>query len=158
MASSMSSPTSSGSIPDASSARRFVGTKTIAERNVGVYWSRAQHAGANRRFRQAQLDPQRVHQRNDSVLGDVIGPKHWPTGQPSHRRRGGDVAFALLLEQRQERAHAVDHRPQIDIEGPLPLVQGHLVQRAGNADASVVGHDMNRSERVERSVSKGLNL
>ena len=52
----------------------------------------------------------------------------------------------------------MDHTPEIDVEGPRPVLERHLLDGTANADTGVVAHDVHRSESVERRISQRLDL
>ena len=130
------SPTSSGASPSASAMccgpgeggsngppKRW-GRLRAGEIDLGVDRRRAQHRHADAAARQLLLE--RFGERYDRVLRRRIsaGAAAGPHLQSGDRRGVDDVpALAVLADQRQHRAHAVDHAIEIDAQKPVPLFE-----------------------------------
>ena len=79
----------------------------------------------------AQLHVEGLRDRHDAGLGDVVRRDRRRRDQPGDRRRVDDVGrLALAQHDRHERAHAVDHAPQVDAEHPPPVGERLLPRRA----------------------------
>ena len=76
--------------------------------------------------------------RDHRVLARVVRTHERRGDEPRDRRGVHDVRFGLLHQQRHERAHAVDHAPQVDADHPLPRRERHLPRQAAAAHARVV--------------------
>jgi hypothetical protein len=59
------------------------------------------------------------------------------------------AAFPVGADVRQERADAVQHAHQIDVEHPAPIVEQNVVDAAAAGDAGIVADDVDVSERLE---------
>src|SRR5260221_260222 len=104
----------------------------------------ADEAGAEHRHADAtgrQLEPQALRQRDDAVLGYVVGDA--VAGDQASDRGGRDdvPALAMPLDQRSEDLDAPDHRHQIDAERPVPAGVGPGPVRPAAADAGIVDQD-----------------
>ena len=127
-------------------------------RDVRVHRAGTQHRGADRRVSRPQLALQGRHQRDHAVLGHVVGTGGAAGHQSRDRRRRVDVPLLLLLDQRPEDLHAIDGAPQVDGEGPLPVIDRHLGDRAEDADAGVVAEHVHGAERVHRRLGQRLHV
>ncbi len=177
-ASSTSRPTSSGCMPrDTTSSRTlsaslspFAGAQIghltasgpparhAVGADVRVHGARAQHRCVQRRLRRSKLPLEGRHERDHPVLGDVVGARR-PTGnQPGDRRGRVDVPFALLLDEREERLHAIDRSPKVDAEHPLPVVDRCLAHRGEGPDPGVVAKHVDRAEPVERRLGECFDV
>jgi hypothetical protein len=68
--------------------------------------------------------------------------------RPGHRRGVHDVPLVAAGQHaRYERAHAVDHAPEIHTHHPLPVGQRVLVDGADHRDAGVVADHVGSAER-----------
>ena len=117
--------------------------------DVGVDRAGAQHRGVDRALAAAQVALERRHQRDDAVLGHVVGAHEAAGDQAGQRRRRVDVALALLLHERQEHLHPVDRAPQVDVDDPAPVLEADVVGRGRDADAGVVAQHVHGAEAIE---------
>src|SRR3954447_15503072 len=69
-----------------------------------------------------------------------------------------DMRLALLCEMRQERAGAVHHAPEIDVDQPLHLRLIDFVEGAEQGDAGIVDDDVERGVGGNGRVRKILDL
>src|SRR5260370_33522690 len=58
--------------------------------------------------------------------------------------------MALVQQNRQEGGVAADHREQVDVDDPFPLVDREVFGQATGEDADVVHDDVDASEICER--------
>ena len=70
------------------------------------------------------------------------------------RRRGLDVAAALLLQRGEERRHAADHAAQVDVEDPVPVGLGHVGDVAAQRHAGVEADHVGAAEAGEGGVAE----
>ena len=105
-----------------------------------------------------QFARQALGERDDTELGDAVGPEPGIAHHARERRGEHDVAIAALLDQaRQERLDAVDRPPQVDVDHPAPVAVGDVGDRGGIGDARVVEHQVHLAEQAEGFVGKVLD-
>ena len=93
------------------------------------------------------------------MLGHVVRPVEGNHGQPGHRRRVDHVSGAPRHEVGYERAHSVDHAPNVHVEDPSPSVEVHLPERvSSDRNTGVVAHDMDVAEGLERTLREPLDV
>jgi hypothetical protein len=66
------------------------------------------------------------------------------------------AAFAVGTDVRQERADAVEHAHQIDVEHPAPVVERNIVDAAAAGDPGIVADDVHVAERRKRRRGRAL--
>ena len=67
-------------------------------------------------------------------------------------------ASGCLRKMRQERARAVHHAPEIDVDQPFHLRLVDLVERAEQGDAGIVDDDVQAGMGGDRRLRKFLDL
>ncbi|MDY7104812.1 MAG: PQQ-binding-like beta-propeller repeat protein [Actinomycetota bacterium] len=128
-----------------------LGEVALAVEDRRAHEARAQARHADGRAGRLQLAEQALAHPDHGPLRRAVGAE---TGHdPGHRRRVHDVALVLLLEQRQERAHPVDHTPQVDVDHPLP----GLERVPEPADTGVVAHHVHGAEPADGLVAQPLD-
>ena len=60
------------------------------------------------------------------------------------------MTFAGGAHQRQQRAHTVDHTPQVDADDPFPDLECQVVDRSGGDDTGVQVGDVHRAVARQR--------
>jgi hypothetical protein len=68
------------------------------------------------------------------------------------------VPLALLADQREEDAAAVEHAPQVQVQHPLPGTLRDVGEGRSGLDAGVVAQDVHGAEAFERRVGERLDL
>src|SRR5690606_9838693 len=83
---------------------------------------------------------------SDLGLADVVDATAG-TVQPAGGGGGvDDVSFVLLDQHGGERLDAPDHTVEVDAQHPVPVVHGVLPDRAVDADAGIVEHQVGTTE------------
>jgi len=73
-----------------------------------------------------QFGAQRLRERDDGGLGDIVGAHLHEREQPGARRDIDDMAAALGLEPRDEAVATVEHAPEVDAHAPLPVIEADI--------------------------------
>src|SRR4051812_22750535 len=120
-----------------------------------------QDRGADLVRRVLQLAVETLRQRDDAGFGYGVlrRARQWRDAAVA-RRRVDDVALLALREDRRhEGVDAVDDAPQVDGEGPPPVVQLVFPDRTlrAGADARVVADDVHRAVRLQSCLTQRLN-
>ena len=141
-----------------------VGPVALAVVDAGGHEVGAQHMGVHLLADQGQVLVQRLADRNDSVLGDVVDTHVGRVQQAGHAGCVDDVAAPArvglrgLQHQRREDAHTMRHAHQVDADHPLPVLQRVFPDQAAGADAGIVEDEVGRAEVRHRRRAQGLDL
>src|SRR4051812_16190567 len=68
--------------------------------------------------------------------------------QPGHRRNIHDMAASLGLKQRYKRLASTNYTQQVDVNDPLPVIEGRLINFSVSRDSCIV------YEKVQPSPSR----
>src|SRR5262249_57240403 len=88
----------------------------------------------------ARLGAQRQAEPDYRVLGRVVGGQAGAGNQAGQRGRVDDVAAALGQHDRVHGVHAVGDTAQVDVDHPVPVLKGELLDQTADRDARVVEH------------------
>ena len=127
------------------------GAIAVGLRDARVHDLGAQHRDADRRVLRRELEVERLGEREHRVLAHHVGRAERRRGQRRHRRGDHDVAFLAVRElERRERAHAVDHAPDVHVEHPRVVGDRRFPGQPGREYARVVAHDVDAPEFLAR--------
>lgn len=127
-----------------------------------TWWMRRPSRWRSRRARRGDLDPeagdllgQRLRQAFERPLGRVVAAENRERGDPTDGRDLDDVTVALLAHDRDDRLGDVERAEQVDVQLCLQLRRSQLLDRAEQAIAGVVGHDVDTAERLSGARDRG---
>ena len=106
----------------------------------------------------AQLEVERLGEREHGVLAHRVGRRERRRGEARHRRGDQHVALALREQARHEGAHAVQHAPDVHGEDPLVVRERRLPGEPAREHARVVADQVDGAEGVLRARGERLDL